>query len=57
MNTYHRRIENFLRGGGGVAASHDYFCSPFDPERRVAALKMAKNDLFGKIFRPKGGEA
>ena len=45
---------NFWKEVG--AASHHYFCPPFNPERGLQrALKMAKNDLFlGKISDPKG---
>ena len=45
-------LEFFLKGGGERgAAFHDYFCSPFGPERRGCILKLT---LFGKIFRRRG---
>ena len=42
--------------GGGVAASHDFFCPPFGPERGgFAALKIVKNDLFWIKFSDQSG--
>ena len=37
----------FKSGGGGVAASHDYFCPPFGQEGLGAALKWPVMSLWG----------
>ena len=51
---YHLGIhatDTFLKMG--VATFYEKYCLPFGPERG-AVLKMAKNDIFGEIFRLKG---